>query len=211
MMNKLKNIGIIPVDFSVLRSIFSHLASPRNKVALLEKSGQLVRLKRGLYVVSPTVSGVILSTELIANHIYGPSYVSMESALRFYGLIPESVYAVRSMTIKRSQNFENSIARFDYTQCGADYYSIGIQQVTKDNHTFLIATPEKALCDLIAYTPKLNPRFINSMRTYLEEDLRLDMEQFYKMDIEIFRKCAKVGKKSAEINNIIKILENESI
>ncbi|MFR9620185.1 MAG: hypothetical protein SNH63_03065 [Rikenellaceae bacterium] len=210
-MNELKNIGIIPVDVSVLGSMFSHLASPRNKIAQLEKSGQLVRLKRGLYVVSPTVSGEILSTELIANHIYGPSYVSMESALRFYGLIPESVYAVRSMTIKRSRDFENSIARFDYTQCSTDYYSIGIQQVTNDNFTFLIATPEKALCDLIAYTPKLNPRFINSMRTYLEEDLRLDMEQFYKMDVAIFRECAKVGKKSAEINNIIKILENESV
>ncbi len=126
-MNELKNIGIIPIDFSVLRSMFSHLASPRNKIAQLEKSGQLVRLKRGLYVVSPTISGEILSTELIANHIYGPSYVSMESALRFYELIPESVYAVRSMTIKRSRDFENSIARFDYTQCGGDYYSIGIQ------------------------------------------------------------------------------------
>ena len=135
----------------------------------------------------------------------------MESALRFYGLIPESVYAVRSMTLKRSRDFENSIARFDYTQCPSDYYSIGVRQIERDDYAFLIATPEKALCDLIAYTPKLNPRFISSMREYLEEDLRLDMEQFYKMDVEVFRECAKVGKKSIEINNIIKLIENESI
>ncbi len=222
-MNELKNIGIIPVGFSVLGSMFSHLASPRNKVVQLEKSGQLVRLKRGLYVVSPTVSGEILSTELIANHIYGPSYVSMESALRYHKLIPESVYGVKSMTIKRSRSFENSIANFSYTFCPKEYYSIGVQQITRETYTLdnkgvaqnsyaiFIASPEKALCDLIAYTPKLNPRFISSMREYLEEDLRLDMEQFYKMDINIFRECAKVGKKSAAINNIIKILENESI
>ena len=71
-MKELENIGIVPVDFSVLKSIFSHLSSSRNKIAQLEKIGQIVRLKRGLYVVSPKVTGKIISTELIANHIYGP-------------------------------------------------------------------------------------------------------------------------------------------
>ncbi len=210
-MEELKDLGVIPIENSVLESMMTQYAAPRHKISHLEKSGQIIRLKRGMYVVSPKVSGKILSTELIANHVYGPSYVSMESALRFYGLIPESVYAVRSMTLKRSRDFENSIARFDYTQSPSDYYSIGIRQIERDSYTFLIATPEKALCDLIAYTPKLNLRFISSMREYLEGDLRLDMEEFYKMNIEIFRECARVGKKSAEIKNIIKIVENESI
>lgn len=210
-MEKLKDIGIIPVEYSVLESMLGQYSAPRHKIASLEKTGQIIRLKRGQYVVSPKVLGGILSTELIANHIYGPSYVSMESALRYYGLIPESVYAVRSMTLKRSRDFENSIGRFDYTQCPSDYYSIGIRQIDEKDYTFLIATPEKALCDLIAYTPKLKPRFISSMREYLEEDLRLDMEQFYKMDVEIFKECAEVGKKKTEINNIIKIIENEPI
>ena len=206
-MEKLKNIGITPVYYSVLESMLTEYASPRNKVASLEKSGQLVRLKRGLYVVSPKISGAVLSTELIANHIYGPSYVSMESALRFYGLIPESVYAVRSMTLKRSRDFENQIARFNYIYCPDDYYSIGIRQVETKLCTFLIATPEKALCDLIAYTPKLQPRFIKSMLEFLEEDLRFDMDEFYKMDVNIFRECAKISKKKKYIGNIIKLLE----
>ena len=210
-MESLKELGIIPVEYSVLESMLGKYAAPRHKIASLEKTGQIVRLKRGQYVVSPKVTGKILSTELIANHIYGPSYVSMESALRYYGLIPESVYATGSMTLKRSRDFENSIGRFDYTQCTSDYYAIGIRQINEKDYSFLIATPEKALCDLIAYTPKLNPRFISSMREFLEEDLRLDMDEFYKMDIDIFRACAEVGKKSAEINNIIKIIRNESI
>ncbi len=188
-----------------------NVTSPRNKIALLEKDGHIVRLKRGLYVVAPSVSGVILSRELIANHIYGPSYVSMESALRFYELIPESVYGVRSMTVKRSRNFENVLAHFSYIQCSFGYFTIGINQVQKANNSFLIATPEKALCDLIAYTPKLNPQSLYSMRSFLEEDLRLDMEQFYEMDEGVFRECAKVSKKSAALNNIIKLIENESI
>lgn len=206
-MDRLKKLGIIPIDYSLLNSILTEYSSPRNKVAALEKSGDLMRLKRGLYVVSPRVSGSILSTELIANHIYGPSYLSMESALRYYGLIPERVYAVRSMTLKRSKDFENSIGRFDYTYCPNEYYSIAIRQESYCDYTFLIASPEKALCDLINYTPNLNLRFKKSMKEYLEENIRFDMDEFYKMDIEVFRECAKVSKKRRDINNLIKLLD----
>ena len=206
-MDRLKKLGIVPINYTLLESLFSEYASPRNKVAALEKSGDLVRLKRGLYVVSPKVSGKILSTELIANHIYGPSYLSMESALRYYGLIPESVYAVKSMTLKRSRDFENEVGRFNYIYSPKEYYPIGIHQATNRDYTFLIASPEKALCDLIAYTPNLNLRFIKSMQEFLEEDLRFDMEEFYKMDVQIFKACAELSKKKNDIKNLIKLLE----
>jgi predicted transcriptional regulator of viral defense system len=206
-MENLKQLGIIPVDYALLSSIFSDYKYPRNKIANLEIEGKLIRLKRSLYVVSPDVSGKFLSTELIANHIYGPSYISMESALRYYGLIPESVRMVRSMTTKRSRIFENSISRFDYINCSEVYYPIGINQKIGDDYSFLIASPEKALCDLIAYTPKVRPRFINAMLLYLEEDIRLDMETSYKLDVNIFRQCAEVSKKKNDLNNLIKLLQ----
>jgi len=206
-MENLKQLGIIPVDYALLSSIFSDYKYPRNKIANLEIEGKLIRLKRSMYVVSPDVSGKLLSTELIANHIYGPSYTSMESALRYYGLIPESVRMVRSMTTKRSRIFENSISRFDYINCSEEYYPIGINQKIGDDYSFLIASPEKALCDLIAYTPKVRPRFINAMKLYLEEDIRLDMESFYKLDVNIFRQCVEVSKKKNELNNLIKLLQ----
>jgi len=206
-MENLKQLGIVPVDYALLGSLFSIYKFPRNKISNLENEGKLIRLKRGLYVVSPDVSGKLLSTELIANHLYGPSYISMESALRFYGLIPESVYMVRSMTTKRSRFFENSISKFDYINCSNEYYPIGIIQKFGENCTFLIASPEKALCDLIAYTPEVRPRFIKALQLYLEEDIRLDMEAFHNMDIEIFKECAQVGKKKNEINNLIKLIQ----
>ena len=206
-MENLKQLGIIPIDYALLGSLFSGYRSPRNKIANLEIEGKLIRLKRGLYVVSPNESGKLLSTELIANHLYGPSYVSMESALRYYGLIPESIHVVKSMAAKRSRVFENSISRFEYINCREDYYPIGINQKIGDDHSFLIASPEKALCDLIAYTPEVRPRFIKSMVSYLEEDIRLDMEAFYKMDTKIFGQCAEVGKKRNDLNNLIKILQ----
>jgi hypothetical protein len=131
----------------------------------------------------------------------------MESALKYYGLIPESVRIVRSMTIKRSRVFENSISRFDYISCSLEYYTIGIVQKIAGDYSFLIASPEKALCDLIAYTKDVRPRFVNAMLLFLEENIRLDMEAFYRMDINIFRECAEVGKKKNDLNNLIKLLQ----
>lgn len=102
-MEILKQFGVIPVSSVVLKSVLVDYKSVNTKIHTLEKGGELVRLKKGLYVVSPKVTGQQLQPELIANHLYGPSYVSMESALRYYGLIPERVYAVRSMATKHNR------------------------------------------------------------------------------------------------------------
>ncbi|MFR9500453.1 MAG: hypothetical protein SNH18_08435 [Rikenellaceae bacterium] len=205
-MEILTQFGTIPIDINILKSLFATYAKPTNKIEAMVKNGTLVRLKRGLFVVSPKISGQLLSTELIANHIYGPSYVSMESALRYYGLIPESVYLTRSMTLKRSKEFKNRLGTFDYIQCNEEYYSIGVRQEQSGEATFLIASPEKALCDMIAYTSNLRPRFIKAMEIYLEEDLRFDMEQLQNFDTEILQTIAEVSKKKDDINNLIKII-----
>lgn len=206
-MERLRQLGNTPVNYAVLKSLYSNYKSPRNKIAELENKGILIRLKRGMYVVSSDVTGKLLLTELLANHIYGPSYISMETALRLYGLIPESVHMVKSMTTKRSRCFKNLISVFDYTNCSDKYYSIGIQQISDGKTTFLAASPEKALSDLIAYTPNLRPRFLKSMASFLEEDLRLDMDAFYKMDIIIFRDCSISGKKKNDLNLLVKLLQ----
>ena len=65
-MDRLKNLGNIPVDYSVLESVFGDYRHPRNKIAGLELDGSLIRLKRGMYVVSPSVSGRLISAELAA-------------------------------------------------------------------------------------------------------------------------------------------------
>lgn len=203
----LSEIGNIPVDFAVLKSMFPDYKSVHNKISELERSGELIRLKKGMYVISPEVSGRLLSMELIANHLYGPSYVSMESALRYYGLIPESVYTLQSITTKHSREFKNSLGKFEYIQCAKKYYPIGIRQEVKDDAVFLIASPEKALCDLIINTPNLNLRYQKEVSIYLEEDLRFDMEALYQMDLNIFEQCAQNGKKKTAITNIIKLIK----
>lgn len=206
-MNELAVFKNIPVSTATIASLYPDVKSANRKVAGLEKEGRIIRLKRGLYVVSPQESGVLLSLHLIGNMLYGPSYVSMLTALREYGLIPERVEVVQSMTTHLTVSFENKAGRFEYLHCAKEYYSIGITQRQEEGITYLIATPEKALCDYIISTPRLPLRFIKDTYVFLEEDLRLDMDAFMEMDVNIFKQCAAVSKKQKAINNIIKILE----
>lgn len=207
MIMDLENIGNIPVSTSALSSLFSEIKAGNQKVRNLELSGKVIRLKKGLYVVDPSVSRVALSTELIANHIYAPSYVSMSSALRYYGLIPETVYTIQSMTIKHSRSFETPIGRFDYTFINREAFHIGITSINKQSYAFLMATPEKALCDLIANSPQVNLRYAKDVEVYLEDDIRMDIDDFRNMDISVFEHYAEVGKKARSIQSLIKYLK----
>lgn len=206
-MNELAVFKNIPVNTAAIASRYPNVKSANRKVAGLETSGRIIRLKRGLYVVSPEESGVLLSLNLIGNLLYGPSYVSMLTALREYGLIPERVEVIQSMTTHLTVSFENKVGRFEYQHCAKDYYPIGITQHQEEGVAYLIATPEKALCDYIVSTPRLPLRFLKDTYMFLEEDLRLDMDAFMDMDVNLFKQCAAVGKKQQAINNLIKLLE----
>ena len=76
----------------------------------------------------------------------------------------------------------------------------------KDNYAFLIASPEKALCDLIANSSQVNLRYMKDVETYLEQDIRMDMDGFNKMDKTIFENYIKVGKKADSISTLLKFL-----
>ncbi|MDR2840362.1 MAG: hypothetical protein LBV75_03715 [Paludibacter sp.] len=208
-MNELEKFGNIPIDNAVLSDITGDYNFPRNKVASMEKRGDIIRLKKGLYVVSDKISRKKISRELIANHLYGVSYISLETALSHYGLIPEKVFAIRSMTTKRAKLFENAFGRFEYIAAPTDYFSIGIrQQIVENEYAYLIATPEKALCDLILATPNLRIQSVKAMQAYLEDDLRIDFSAVEKFNLDIIRQCIEVGKKKGELSNLLKIFDS---
>lgn len=199
-------LGNVPVTTATIASLYPDLSGVNQKVSALEQSGKIIRLKRGLYIVNPLWSGKRVSLELVANHLYSPSYVSMLSALRWYGLVPERVYLIQSISIKHSRKFVNSLGRFQYTGVHREYFPIGLRQETEDGVSFIMASPEKALCDLICATPGVNLRYLKEAQAYLEEDLRLDMEEFHQFDAGILHQCAAVGKKTQSIETIIKLL-----
>lgn len=207
MNNPLRQLGNIPVTASVLVSLFPHIKRGNQKIRLLERDNQIIRLKKGLYVCNPEITGRVLSTELIANHLYAPSYVSMSSALRYYGLIPEAVYTQQSMTLKHAKDFETPLGRFEYTHISKTAFSVGLTIIKKDEYAFVMATPEKALCDLIANTSKVNLRYPKDAKIFLEEDIRMEWEDFNRMRVEIFEEYMKVGKKADSIRTLLKLLK----
>ncbi|GHT38834.1 hypothetical protein FACS189437_00610 [Bacteroidia bacterium] len=207
-MEKLKNIGLIPINKDILFSLYGELKRPDEKVSELERKGLVIRVKRNLYVVSPKVHNQEISTELVANHLYGPSYVSLESALAYYGLIPERVYTMRSVTTKLHKQYDTPLGHFEYVKVPAQYYPIGVlQEIINNSYAFLIASPEKALCDKIVTTPNLRLQSVKAMREYLEDDLRIDFSAVESFDLEIIRQCIEVGRKKRELGLLGKFLE----
>jgi predicted transcriptional regulator of viral defense system len=201
-MNDLDLLHNIPFSSAVLRSFLNNLKYPKNKISDMEKKGELIRLKRDLYVYSKSA----ISRELIANHLYGVSYVSLETALAYHGMIPERVYVVRSMTTKRAKTFATPLGSFEYKTVSANYFSIGLQQeVVENQYAFLIATPTKAICDMIATTPNLRLQSVKAMQNYLTEDLRIDSEILKTLDKDIIKQCIDVGQKKAELKLLSEI------
>jgi len=207
-MNVLEQFGIVPIDFATLKAVLGEYSYPENKVSQMEKNGELIRLKKGVFVVSPNIHHTTISRELIANHLYGPSYVSFENALSFYKLIPERVYAIRSMTLKRARKYSTPLGNFDYVSAPKDYFELGIrQEIVSDKYAYLIATPEKAICDMIIATSGLRLQSRKAMQTYLEEDLRIDFSAVEIFDTQIIRQCIDIGRKKTELTQLYKLLE----
>jgi hypothetical protein len=208
-MERLKNLGIIPVNKDVLYSLFSDLKQPKDKISDLERKGLIIRIRRDLYVVSKQVHNQEISSELVANHLCGPSYVSLETALSHYGLIPERVYAMRSMCMKMHKQYDTPLGQFEYVKVPAQYYHVAVnQKIIDDSYCFLIASPEKALCDLILATPNLRLQSVKAMNEYLEEDLRFEMSALTSFNVNIIEECIKFSRKKAELTQLLKLLAN---
>ena len=170
------------------------------------KQGYLVPIKRGLYIVSPQLTQTEPCIGLVANHLYSPSYVSLQFALRVYGLIPEYVHTITNITTCHSRKFENELGFFSYHSVSRVYFALGITSRTEENSSYLIATPEKALVDTILFTPHVPASFIG-MEQFLEEDLRFDMDALPQMKIPLLEACAEVAPKRTIIQNLIRLCQ----
>lgn len=210
-MSSIREYGIIPISTDMVADAIGEYRSPADRISRLARRGDLIRLQRGLFVVAPELSGQTLSRELIANHLYGPSYVSFESALSYHGIIPERVHMVRSATFRRSRQVETQLGVFQYTTVPENYYPIGITQMLyeEENYSFLMASPEKAICDLIIITSGLRIQSERAMREYLYEDMRMDFDDLERIDTGIIEQCIEHGRKRRELRYLLNVLQNE--
>lgn len=133
------------LDMGYMRHVLAGIADQRGKIARLLETGELISLRRGLYASRRNLDPLCL-----AGSIYGPSYISFETALSWHGMIPEGVTEVVSATIKRAASFKNDFGCFRYQPIPRAVYPVGILRVTDSDLPFLIASPTKALIDRIA-------------------------------------------------------------
>ena len=146
---------------------------------------------------------------LIANHLYGPSYVTAESALSYWGLIPEKVTSVTSATVRKNTVFNTDLGDFYYAHVSDVAYGIGIVQVQlTPKQTVLLASPEKALCDVILQTSGLQLRSVSQTMAFLEEDLRIDQQALTTLDDTVITQCALSGAKTTSLLVLSKTIQS---
>jgi len=144
----------------------------------------LIRIKKGIYIFGPEFARRPYSPEVLANMIYGPSYVSLEWACQYYRLIPEKVTTITSITSQRSRKFQTPIGLFTYDHLPLKKFSDGITLIRfSDRQQALIATKEKALCDLLV----IRRGTFSSKKQFkkiLFEDLRVEEEDIATLDLD---------------------------
>ncbi len=195
---QLKSASII--DYNQLCALLQEYKRPRDKITNLLRNHVLLRVKKGLYIPFDSTERPL---ETLANLIYGPSYISREMALSYYGLIPERVYEYTSMTLGRKKSFETPVGRFRYLPISSSaYYAEGIIRQQTGSQPFLIATKEKALCDLF-YEKKFTS--LSESKKYLE-GLRIEKKYLKNLNIKLIQKLAKISKKES-LEHLLKCLE----
>ncbi len=157
----------------------SEYCNPQTRIQRLVKNGTLVKIRRGLYETDPNVPAYLL-----AGVVYGPSYISFSYALAHYGLIPERVEACTSATFgkNRSKQFKTPFGNFLYQDIPKEVYPYGVYWKKEGNYSYLIASPEKALCDMLYIKPPAGS--LGALREMLFDDLRIDEESFERLDEE---------------------------
>lgn len=207
-LNQLEQLGEVPFSNGLIKTLLADYRRPNDKVSELLADQALIPIKRGLYVLNPKRTGRPLSLPLIANMLQGPSYISLDFALSYYGLIPEAVYEVTSVTTGRAKTYVTPVGRFSYVHSSLKSYPIGIASVPNEaGHFFLMATPEKALCDKLVQTSNLRINNVSTMLDYLEQDLRLDLDEFAKFDSDLVRAITTVSMKSRLLHTLCNTLE----
>lgn len=186
-----KTIPLEEFDYQALVYALHDYAHPRDKISDLMAKGVIVRVKKGLYVFGDDYRNKPYSKEILANLIYGPSCVSLEYALHQYGLIPERVEAVTSVTTKRPKEFRTPVGLFKYRNIPEAGFHVGLQRIEfSDGRAYLIASPEKALADKFRSDRGLYIRTRKGCLDYLENSLRIEPGDLAALNAELLDKIA---------------------
>ncbi|WP_411821237.1 type IV toxin-antitoxin system AbiEi family antitoxin domain-containing protein [Leptospira sp. 'Mane'] len=179
-------------DHKGVLSDLADYSSPKAKLSKMIRSGEVVHVKRGIFLEAQDTD---YSLKSLASVIYGPSYISFESALAHHGLIPERVYAITSATYNKNKNksFSTPIGDFHYFYLPKEIYPYGILREEEGGQGYLMATPEKAILDLLYKSKNINSP--DDLESFLWEDKRMDEERLSRFDKNAISFLAPMYKK----------------
>lgn len=183
----------------IIKNELSNYSNKDTKLTREVNKGNLIKIVNGLYETNPNTPSYLL-----ASSIYGPSYISFEYALSYYGLIPERVNVITCATLNKKKKYNTYFGTFTYRDVPSLVYSESIILKSENGYSYQIATKEKALCDK-SYTlkPLKNYRELEIM---LFNDLRIDKEEFSKLNIETIEKLSKLYH-STSVNLLAKYMK----
>ena len=164
----------------------------RNNLTRWVKKGYLIRLRQGYFAFSEYKSKPDYPI-YVANRIYAPSYISLHTALSFYGMIPEAVVQITSVTSLKTESFTNDFGEYSYKNVKENLMFGYELKPMADNRTIQFASPEKALLDLLYlypfYDSEQELKELRLDENFLQDDLNKDLLMDY---------CAKFQSKALD-------------
>lgn len=203
---QLKKFGPVPISHQNLMPLLKSFKRPNDKIRDWVQKGYLIPLTKGKYAINAEITGSKPDPLLMANFLYGPSYVSLESALAYYQAIPEAVVETSSVTTGRKKTIENDLGRFSYVPLPLPYYSYGIRMERLGHQqNALIATAEKALFDTVVCTRKLLFRSRRDAERWIL-DMRLDEDWLGQLNRDRMKRLLSKAPKKESLQHLIKTL-----
>lgn len=188
---KIKSLPLFST--SMLSSLVKNHDVLKVQLSMWKKKGLISALRKGLYVLGHEERKFEPSPFYLANQIFIPSYVSLESALAYYDLIPEFVAATTSITVRKTCKFKNEFGLFTYQHVFPEGYT-GFEIIHEShNIKVLMALPEKAVVDFL---------YLNLSKFSISDDLTFT--QSYR-----FQNCEKLNKR--KIRNYAKLFRSKKL
>jgi hypothetical protein len=152
-------------------------AQPYHRLLLMEKKGEIFSLKRGLYETDKNADPLSLAAAIV-----GSSYVSFQTALSYYDLIPERTPTIMSATfsLHKSKQFVNAFGTFVYQDIPSKAYPLGTLFIESQGRKIEIASPEKALCDTLSQARPLKDE--KELEEWLYSFMRMEETDIFSLD-----------------------------
>ena len=186
-----------------LKEKYKNYTDTNGKIKRDIDKGVMFPLVRGIYETNRYTDGYLLSS-----YIYGPSYLSFEYALSFHNIIPERVVVYTNATFnkRKSKTYQNQFGLFTYRDVPKEAFPFMVKVYEMDNYAYFIASPEKALCDLLYIKKPVTS--IKELKMLIFQDLRISKDVFAQLNFEDIQFLSNKYV-SNNIKYLIKYIESE--